>query len=218
MQTGYVDTSSSDSGIDLQTFKSESRSDNSLGVLTTKFVSLLQTAENQCIDLNEASKFLGVQKRRIYDITNVLEGIGLICKKNKNIIQWVGKNFVEPSVLTSEFESLIREEQRLDDWIGKLENDIRELTCDEENSKFIYATYEDIKKLCSDKDDVVIAVSAPSGSILEIPDPESFPDDEVEKYQVYLHSHTGDISVDFTENNEETVKLTNQNSVAELFL
>lgn len=29
-----------------------------------------------------------VQKRRIYDITNVLEGIGLIEKKGKNNIQW----------------------------------------------------------------------------------------------------------------------------------
>jgi transcription factor E2F3 len=29
-----------------------------------------------------------VQKRRIYDITNVLEGIGLIEKKSKNNIQW----------------------------------------------------------------------------------------------------------------------------------
>ena len=28
------------------------------------------------------------QKRRIYDITNVLEGIGLIEKRNKNCIQW----------------------------------------------------------------------------------------------------------------------------------
>jgi hypothetical protein len=31
---------------------------------------------------------LNVQKRRIYDITNVLEGIGLIDKKSKNNIQW----------------------------------------------------------------------------------------------------------------------------------
>ena len=30
------------------------------------------------------------QKRRIYDITNVLEGIGLIEKRNKNCIQWRG--------------------------------------------------------------------------------------------------------------------------------
>lgn len=30
------------------------RQDNSLGVLTKKFVSLIQNAENKCIDLNEA--------------------------------------------------------------------------------------------------------------------------------------------------------------------
>jgi E2F/DP family winged-helix DNA-binding domain len=34
--------------------------------------------------------FPQVQKRRIYDITNVLEGIGLIEKKAKNHIQWKG--------------------------------------------------------------------------------------------------------------------------------
>ena len=31
-----------------------------------------------------------MKKRRIYDITNVLEGIGLIEKKSKNNIQWKG--------------------------------------------------------------------------------------------------------------------------------
>lgn len=32
----------------------------------------------------------GVSQRRIYDITNVLEGIGLIHKTSKNHIQWKG--------------------------------------------------------------------------------------------------------------------------------
>ena len=35
-----------------------------------------------------AAEQLGVQKRRIYDITNVLEGIDLISKKSKNNIEW----------------------------------------------------------------------------------------------------------------------------------
>ena len=37
--------------------------------------------------LHQASEMLQVQKRRIYDITNVLEGIGLVDKKLKNIVQ-----------------------------------------------------------------------------------------------------------------------------------
>jgi len=35
-------------------------------------------------------EILNVQKRRIYDITNVLEGIGLIIKDCKNHIRWSG--------------------------------------------------------------------------------------------------------------------------------
>lgn len=42
------------------------------------------------MDLNEAALQLKVQKRRIYDITNVLEGIGLIEKTIKNKIRWTG--------------------------------------------------------------------------------------------------------------------------------
>ena len=42
------------------------------------FISCLQAAESLNVK----------QKRRIYDITNVLEGIGLIEKKSKNSIQW----------------------------------------------------------------------------------------------------------------------------------
>ena len=70
---------------------SSSRFEKSLGLLTTKFVHLLQEAEGGILDLKLAADTLNVkQKRRIYDITNVLEGIGLIEKKNKNCIQWQG--------------------------------------------------------------------------------------------------------------------------------
>ena len=39
-------------------------------------------------------KDLGVKKRRIYDITNVLQGIGYIEKQGKNEIIWNIKNCV----------------------------------------------------------------------------------------------------------------------------
>ena len=65
------------------------RAEKSLGLLTARFVRLLQEAENGVVDLKMAADQLDVkQKRRIYDITNVLEGIGLIEKNSKNLIQW----------------------------------------------------------------------------------------------------------------------------------
>lgn len=42
---------------------------------------------SQAVDLLEVK-----QKRRIYDITNVLEGIGLIEKESKNSIRWKSAN------------------------------------------------------------------------------------------------------------------------------
>uniref|UniRef100_A0A3Q3IEP8 E2F/DP family winged-helix DNA-binding domain-containing protein n=1 Tax=Monopterus albus TaxID=43700 RepID=A0A3Q3IEP8_MONAL len=48
----------------------------SLNLLTMKFVRLLQEAEDGVLDLKDAVRVLAVrQRRRIYDITNVLEGI-----------------------------------------------------------------------------------------------------------------------------------------------
>ena len=79
--------------IDYNTFNQNGkrcRKENGLVELTKKFIDLLKEAPNQTLDLNEAVKDLNVQKRRIYDITNVLEGIGLIVKQRKNQIRWNG--------------------------------------------------------------------------------------------------------------------------------
>eukprot|EP01027_Heterolobosea_sp_BB2_P017759 GEZU01025132.1.p1 GENE.GEZU01025132.1~~GEZU01025132.1.p1 ORF type:complete len:245 (+),score=32.09 GEZU01025132.1:160-894(+) len=68
--------------------KEKCRYDSSLSLLTKKFLGLISDASDGVLDLNHAAYTLKVQKRRIYDITNVLEGIGLIEKKSKNNIQW----------------------------------------------------------------------------------------------------------------------------------
>lgn len=64
------------------------RYDTSLSLLTKKFINLVESSPDGVVDLNIASEKLEVQKRRIYDITNVLEGIGILEKKSKNNIQW----------------------------------------------------------------------------------------------------------------------------------
>lgn len=71
------------------TMTSTCRYDSSLGLLTKKFIALLRSSAHGDLDLNCAASQLKVQKRRIYDITNVLEGIQLIEKNSKNHVQWM---------------------------------------------------------------------------------------------------------------------------------
>ncbi|KAG5459031.1 MAG: E2F/DP family winged-helix DNA-binding domain-containing protein [Olpidium bornovanus] len=63
--------------------------DTSLSLLTRKFMQLLRNATPNDLDLNLAADELGVQKRRVYDITNVLQGLGYVAKSKKNRIRWL---------------------------------------------------------------------------------------------------------------------------------
>jgi transcription factor E2F6 len=55
--------------------KSRQRVENSLGELTKNFINYIREHSNKEININDLVKKLKVKKRRIYDITNVLEGI-----------------------------------------------------------------------------------------------------------------------------------------------
>ena len=47
---------------------------SSLDNLTRQFINCIKNKENEVVDINKLVETLGVKKRRIYDITNVLEG------------------------------------------------------------------------------------------------------------------------------------------------
>lgn len=58
----------------------QSRFDSSLGLLTKRFVDILKETPDNSLDLNRAASKLGVQKRRIYDITvSLVEWVVLCC-------------------------------------------------------------------------------------------------------------------------------------------
>jgi hypothetical protein len=54
--------------------KSRQRQENSLGELTKNFITFIKQQGGREININDVVKQLKVKKRRIYDITNVLEG------------------------------------------------------------------------------------------------------------------------------------------------
>ncbi|CAN6843706.1 unnamed protein product [Brassica oleracea] len=178
------------------------RYDSSLGLLTRKFVSLIKQAKDGMLDLNKAAETLEVQKRRIYDITNVLEGIDLIEKPFKNQILWKGLDTSGPgdvdadvSVLQTEIENLSLEEQALDNQIRETEERLRELSENEKNQKWLFVTEEDIKSLPGFQNQTLIAVKAPHGTTLEVPDPDEAVDIPQRRYRIILRSTMGPIDV-----------------------
>jgi len=192
-------------GIDLKmalnVLDPNSRFEKSLGLLTTRFVNLLQEAEDGILDLKVAADTLNVrQKRRIYDITNVLEGIGLIEKRNKNCIKWkgavAGENTQEASdrlmVLQDEISRLDQHEKMLDQHKAWAQQSIKNILEDVSNYQLAYATHNDI---CSSfSGETLLAIQAPSGTQLEVPRPEIMPG-RPPKYQIHLKSDSGQIYV-----------------------
>uniref|UniRef100_A0A8C9J9P8 E2F transcription factor 2 n=1 Tax=Panthera tigris altaica TaxID=74533 RepID=A0A8C9J9P8_PANTA len=169
----------------------KTRYDTSLGLLTKKFIYLLSESKDGVLDLNWAAEVLDVQKRRIYDITNVLEGIQLIRKKAKNNIQWVGRGMFEDPTrpgkrqqLGQELKELMSTEQALDQLIQTCSLNFKHLTEDKANKR-----YPDIRAVGSFKEQTVIVVKAPPQTRLEVPDRSE------ENLQIYLKSTQGPIEV-----------------------
>uniref|UniRef100_A0A8C9QSG6 E2F transcription factor 3 n=1 Tax=Scleropages formosus TaxID=113540 RepID=A0A8C9QSG6_SCLFO len=173
----------------------KTRYDTSLGLLTKKFVQLLGQSSDGVVDLNRAAEVLKVQKRRLYDITNVLEGVHLIKKKSKNNIQWMGCSLSEDGTAVNQCQSLGRQvmelgqqEKKLDELIKSCTQDVKQMTEESHNQKFAYVTYQDLRKIRGLQDQTVIVVKAPADTKLEVPDPQ-------ESLQVHLTSTQGPIDV-----------------------
>uniref|UniRef100_A0A673MT59 Transcription factor E2F1-like n=1 Tax=Sinocyclocheilus rhinocerous TaxID=307959 RepID=A0A673MT59_9TELE len=113
----------------------KSRYDTSLNLTTKRFLDLLAQSPDGVVDLNWASQVLDVQKRRIYDITNVLEGIHLISKKSKNNIQWLCL-FICGVFRGNRIDGLTEAEEKLDELINKCSLQLRLLTEDTHNKKY----------------------------------------------------------------------------------
>ncbi|KAM4903275.1 transcription factor E2F6 [Sylvia borin] len=191
------------------------RFDASLVLLTRRFMALLKKAPDGVLDLNEVARTLGVRKRRVYDITNVLDGIHLIQKRSKNLIQWIGNNLEqvvgkapEQQNLRDELSDLSAMEEALDELIKNCAHQIFELIDDKENAKYpfnsciilthgfgctyshiSYVTYQDIRSIQAFQEQIVIAIKAPEETKLEIPVPK---DDHIE---VHVKSTKGPIDV-----------------------
>lgn len=172
----------------------KSRYDTSLGLLTKRFVTMLRGSPDGVVDLNTACEVMGVQKRRIYDITNVLEGVKLIQKESKNKIRWVGggevteKMSTQRTGLRDQLAELHLQEQRLDTMIRNAQLQLKMLTADNDNKRLAYVTYRDIRTVTEFEDQTIVSIKAPAETKLEVPHPD-------QALQMWLKSSGGEINV-----------------------
>ncbi|XP_041006188.1 E2F transcription factor-like E2FF isoform X2 [Juglans microcarpa x Juglans regia] len=66
------------------------RKEKSLGLLCSNFLRLYSEEGVATFELDDAASKLGVERRRMYDVVNILESIRIIAKKGKNQYSWKG--------------------------------------------------------------------------------------------------------------------------------
>lgn len=171
-----------------------SRKENSLGELTKSFIKFVRESGRETININDIVKKLKVKKRRIYDITNVLEGIGYIKKHAKNEISWIKQDALshdyDEMMFESKKEKQIKEYKELElenlhfdyaiNHIKDLFNDISNKT---NFNKYGYVTFEDLNFLSPNTKVDLLAIKAPKGTYVDIINPK-------EAKQAYLKAQS----------------------------
>ncbi|OCT78998.1 transcription factor E2F6 [Xenopus laevis] len=180
------------------------RFDVSLFYLTRKFMDIIKAAPDGIVDLNDVASMLGVRKRRVYDITNVLDGINLIQKRSKNQVQWMGTDLnhsgtkiPEEQQLRNDISDLAAMEEALDDLIKDCAHQLFKLTEDRTNKKLAYVTYQDIHSIEEYHEQIVIAVKSPEETKLEVPAPKE------DCIEIHIKSTKGPIDVYLCEVEQE---------------
>lgn len=160
--------------------------------------------------MNETALLLQVPKRRIYDITNVLEGVGLIEKRSKNTVAWKGSEAIlgdaldkeskdKMGLLRKDIENIFKEEAMLEQSINKIwklpffgqpmnTSDIVKAVFYPEDDKESVPTKEDLADEAGKPRRAILAVHAPFDTIAHVP---TLGDEDANKHQLYIGTRTG---------------------------
>lgn len=163
----------------------DGRQENSLGQLTKNFIRYIKTYGQKTININDLVEQLTVKKRRIYDITNVLQGIGYIEKKGKNEISWVKSDLNKKNKSKSEIlarkismmkknkltlEALEKENNELDQQLNRYKEEFNAISQKPDFATYGYITFSDLSKLSIKAGHDLVAVKAEKGTVVNVID------------------------------------------------
>ncbi|XP_068654713.1 E2F transcription factor-like E2FE isoform X2 [Aristolochia californica] len=126
-----------------------SRKQKSLGLLCSNFLNLYNRDDVESVGLDEAANKLGVERRRIYDIVNVLESVGVLARKAKNRYSWKGFDGI-PKALQELKEEALRENFCCT--LGNSCNYMKICESDEDDKPSIQRIEENVQEQGSSKD------------------------------------------------------------------
>lgn len=139
--------------------------------LTQNFVKILSDANGADVELTTVEQILGTTKRRLYDVINVLSGIGLVERSGKSRVRWTAYQ----RAMTSDarfVHDLPDKEQELDRLIQAMVNDIQDLSKSDFFQKFAWIDSEDAKLLEPDPSVALYSLKGPASMSINLSDEE----------------------------------------------
>ena len=149
----------------------EGRQENSLSKLTKKVLEYIRNKNKTNININELVKNLGVKKRRIYDITNVLQGIGYIEKQGKNEIIWNKKDLFLDKKEIKNKNKILNLQQQINELNEKMDiqkNELNNISLKDDFNKNNYIKFIDLSNIAKNENKDLLIIKTVPGSKLDI--------------------------------------------------
>ena len=136
--------------------------------VTKAFINMLLMSNGAEIDLVSAETALGASKRRLYDVTNVLAGVGLIERCGKAKVKWIGTASMDE--YSGDTPKLCHDYQELEKVSQNVDNFLSDLTQSELFSDYAWVSPKDILSIIPDNDVRVYALRGPSSMTIQVSD------------------------------------------------
>jgi transcription factor E2F3 len=142
-------------------------------------------AKGEEIDLALAGDALGASKRRLYDVTNVLAGIGVIERCGKSKVLWVDAPVDEGKQL----KDLLAQEAEVDRMTAVIDDSLMALSQSTDFQNHAWVSEDDVMQLAEDGV-TLFALRGPPDLTIEVPD-----EDEGEKHRIVCTSQSGGVDL-----------------------